>query len=628
MAEKSDSFKPTRGMIADESSLMKTNFLAQASLSAFTKANLNEVISCQNEEISDWAKTVATVFDSSNPKDQPDLLMMRSILVSEGMNLNDDIFLRSELMNARSTGAHKPINLEHQDENIVGHMLNTYAVTKTGQVIEGNSLPNEPVDIVNEGVVYSYIFPQLARDIEDMAAVNELFVSVEAWFDDYDYSVGGRIVERNERTSPILEEVLRMNGGEGYFKGNKVGRVLRNIIFGGVGIVAVPANPESLILEVAQTVNPEAKEISSPEAVLASCIIGKLSCSDHKDEEKGEYGHMNPMYVEDDKGNFIYPLFNTEWEAVETDINNGGTGTFHSHVLTIENEEKVFFMPDSGSEMSGNEAPEGMKKMELNNMKNQKNNANSYDLSAIFMVVNNVELMLQNAEAGLTDLDDQIVVLGQGSRAYARKQSLASLGLNEDQIQNRAERVIAMSDKQFNDYEEDLQDLVQASDESSEVNAEEETVDAVETEAQEVEAVEASEEANEEVSEVVETEQTDAAPEVEIVEEVSPEASEVVETEEVVEVVAENDAPEVDTIEEVVVEEVAVEQAAPLAEEAPVVETVVEVDTDSEEVEVDLDLIEPVTPEISFPSADQKGNTFQEQIHNAIVDIFNQKKKR
>lgn len=540
---------------------MKTNFLAQASLEAFTKANLNDVISCENQEISDWAKTVASVFDSPNPKDQPDLLMMRSILVSEGMNLNDDIFLRQELMNARSTGAHKPVNLEHQDENIVGHMLKTYAVNKNGRIIEGDMLPNEPIDVINEAVVYSYIFPQLSRDIEDMASTNDLFVSVEAWFDSYDYAVGNKIIERNENTSPILDAVLRINGGEGTFRGNKVGRVLRNIRFGGVGIVATPANPESLILEVAETKNPESKSVESPEAVIASSIIGD-----------------------------------------------------------IPEQEEIFCLTEQNSDVKeGN-------KMDKKTEKCCNNYENSSTLDAIFNVVDNVKSMLTSAEAELLNVDDQIVVLGQRSKVYARKQSLASLGLSVDQIINREERVIAMSDEQFNEYSEDLQDLVQANENSSEENGAEES-SVSDSNTSEIDTVETEEVATEEAAEVVETEQPEAAVEVEAVEEVSPEAPEVAEVEVVEEVVSEDAAPEVVIEEEVAVEAPSVEVEVE-AEVAPVVETVVEEEVTDEEVEVNLDSIEPLTPEISFPSADQDVNSFDKQIHDAIVDIFNQRKKR
>jgi hypothetical protein len=618
-----------------ESSDMKTTFHAKASISSFTKSDLSDAVSCENQEIAEWAKSVASVFDSAKPEDQPDLLMMRSILVSEGMNLNDDIFLRSELMNARSTGAHKPVNLEHQDENIVGHMLKTYAVNKNGELIEGDSA-SEPVDIVNEAVIYSYIFPQLARDVEDMASTNDLFVSVEAWFDNYDYAVGGKIVERNENTAPILDEYLRMNGGEGTFRGQKVGRVLRNIRFGGVGIVATPANPESLILEVAETVNPEAKAVENPEAVIASNILGDLDLVQsyhHDEEEKNESGHMNPMFYRNpEDGKVLYPLFMQEWEAVETDINNGGTGEFHTHTINVDGEDKVFYMPETGSEMSGDEAPEGMKEIMANYHKKEEKVTNSNDLHAILKVVDNVETMLQSAEASLVDLDSQIVVLGQDSKAYARKQSLASLGLSQDQILNRAERVIAMSDEQFEEYSEDLKDLVKADENSSEVVSEE-TVETVETETPEVEAVETTEEVIEETAEVVEAEQPEATPEVEAVEEVSPEATETVETPEVEEVVSEDNAPEAEApvVEEVAEEAPVVDETAEVetvVEEAPAAPAVVEDEVSEEEVAVDLDSIEPVTPEINFPSADQESNTFEKQIHDAIVNIFNQKKKR
>jgi len=548
--------------------MLKTNFLARANVSDFQKSDLGQVISCSDESLSDWAKTVAAVFDSADPKDQPDLLMMRSILVSEGMNLNDDIFLREELMGAKSTGAHKPVNIEHEDDNIVGHMLKTYAVDKQGRIVNDDESILGEVDIVNEAVIYSYIFPQLARDIKDLASINELFVSVEAWFTHYDYSVGNKIIQKNDSTSEILEEVLRMNGGDGFFKGHKVGRVLRGVVFGGVGIVATPANPESLILNVEDTQNPEAKIVETPDLVLSAHVVGYVKEGENMDENSKELEVSNIC-----------------------------------------------------------EASEKTEKTTQNN-----------DNSAIICLVDRMIAMVNTAESAIEEIDSRIVVLGSDSKTVARKSQLAKAGLSKSKINSRLDRIVNMEEQEFEDYISDVSDIVRG----SEAKSEEETV-AVEGDVQEVETpVEAPVEENAPAVEVEAVETVEEAVVVETAEEAAPEVAEEapVETAEVE--VAEVEV-EVAAVEEVVEEVVEVspeikpiasdEELADVIENNNAPEAIVEISeqpvvedtTEEETVEVDLENITPVSPELTLPSSEEKKD-FTSQLQDALVNILNQRK--
>jgi len=548
--------------------MLKTNFLARANVSDFSKLDLGEVISCSDESLSDWAKTVAAVFDSSDPQDQPDLLMMRSILVSEGMNLNDDIFLREELMGAKSTGAHKPVNIEHEDDNIVGHMLKTYAVDKQGRIIGDEEISIGEVDIVNEAVIYSYIFPDLAKAVKDLAAINELFVSVEAWFTHYDYSVGNKIISKNESTSGILEDVLRMNGGEGYFKGHKVGRVLRGIVFGGVGIVATPANPESLILNVEDTINPEAKIVETPDLVLSAHVVGFVN--------EGE-----------------------EMKKEETS-------------------------PEVSNICEASKSSEKTIKKDDNN--------------AIICLVDRMVAMVKTAESVVEEIDSRIVVLGSKSKTIARKAQLAKAGLSKSKIVSRLDRIVDMEEQEFDDYLSDVSDIVRG----SESKSEEEAV-AADVEVQEVEtpveapveetAPVAEVEAEEVVSEEVVTEVVEEAT-VETVEEVAPEAVEIeaVEVEVEVAVVEEVVEEVVETSSEVkpiendddlaaVIQNSNAPEAIVEISEPPVVED----STEEEIVEVDLENIVPVSPELTLPSSEEKKD-FTTQLQDALVNILNQRR--
>lgn len=228
---------------------------------------------------------------------QPDLMFMRSVLVSTGANKNDDVFLPDEMWKARATPVLKPVDWEHNTgrelteeeiaahpgmvvagNQIIGVMYNSYATDENGVIIDEDKssasdfeIP-ENFHIVDEAVIYKGLFPKAAERVEKGAAANQLFVSMETWFDGYDYLVGNKVVARNEETA-FLEKNLKANGGDGVFGNDKVKRALRGLTFGGKGIVERPANEPSVI----QSVTHEPMSASSSQnRAIASNIISKL----------------------------------------------------------------------------------------------------------------------------------------------------------------------------------------------------------------------------------------------------------------------------------------------------------------------------------------------------------------
>jgi len=184
--------------------------------------------------------------------DQPDLALLVSVLVSTGWNLNDDVFLSEELITAKDTPIHKPIDYQHDSKIILGHIIKSRLVDKTGKEI---NVPVEAKDFDIEvaGVLYKSmpVIDILIKDIIEKANSGQMFVSMECFFNDFSYSFKdakgeSRIVARDESTS-FLTKYLRVYGGSGEYKGYKVGRVLKNIVFGGQGLVENPANPDSVI---------------------------------------------------------------------------------------------------------------------------------------------------------------------------------------------------------------------------------------------------------------------------------------------------------------------------------------------------------------------------------------------
>ncbi len=79
----------------------------------------------------------------ANP-DQPDLIHRYSILASVGWNNNDDVFMREELFNARSTPVDKQVNYMHDELTIIGHMTEAFVLNQTGQLITTEALSELP----------------------------------------------------------------------------------------------------------------------------------------------------------------------------------------------------------------------------------------------------------------------------------------------------------------------------------------------------------------------------------------------------------------------------------------------------------------------------------------------------
>lgn len=194
---------------------------------------------------------------------QPDLLLVESIILTTGPtgNRNDDIFLNSEILPVIQTAKYKPFNLGHNRDKIIGVMTDAYAIhpeTKIRMTSEellsvlSNHNNDLNVDIVNQAAIWSMLFEDQAKSLESRAKDGSLFVSVEAWFTHYDYMYDNTVVERTSDNHNMFDGALRANGGDGHLNGKSLKRILRNVTIGGLGAVAKPANPGSVILDVAE----------------------------------------------------------------------------------------------------------------------------------------------------------------------------------------------------------------------------------------------------------------------------------------------------------------------------------------------------------------------------------------
>lgn len=216
------------------------------------------------EETDELKKEVASVI--SLPKDkQHDLLYFTAIYVSSGCNLNNAYFLPSELVKASDTIPNKAMDIEHEEEDIVGHIY-AHAFTdadgnkmdiKELSSMETASLDKVDIHVQIAGVVYKNRFPELAEEI----AAGEWKVSMETYYKNFDVKIGDIIISNKEAQALGLDvaddslfgksAILSKDDVE--VASGKVVRVLRELLFSGCGFVKTPANPPSVVLETAST---------------------------------------------------------------------------------------------------------------------------------------------------------------------------------------------------------------------------------------------------------------------------------------------------------------------------------------------------------------------------------------
>lgn len=195
---------------------------------------------------------------------QGDLQYIRSIMVSAGTNKNGAHFLPSEMMRAHNTIVHKAIDIEHEEEKVIGHIYDCAFLFKDGEqfdplktMSEFQETSKDPdsldIDIAVAGVIHKMRFPQLAEEISR----GDWKVSMECYFKDFDIKIGNQIITRSEAQAlgynpeDLIGGFVKVVAGTKALGKHFVARVLRNITFSGMGIVKNPANPHSIIMETA-----------------------------------------------------------------------------------------------------------------------------------------------------------------------------------------------------------------------------------------------------------------------------------------------------------------------------------------------------------------------------------------
>ena len=214
------------------------------------------------EETADLRKAVASVIPLPDVnKRQPDLAYFTSRFVSTGTNLNNAHFMGSELVKARNSVVAKAVDVEHEENEIIGHIYACEFTDGKGVKLDIDTLTQLEVDKLDSqdmhieiaSIVYKTRFPSLANEIKN----GDWKVSMEAYYTSYDVLVGSTLMTAEEAQLmgfDVANESLYgksakiVKSGEVVDQG-VIAKVLRGICFSGVGIVKNPANKPSIVFE-------------------------------------------------------------------------------------------------------------------------------------------------------------------------------------------------------------------------------------------------------------------------------------------------------------------------------------------------------------------------------------------
>ena len=215
---------------------------------------------------------------------QPDLLYFKAIYLTEGVNGNGAVFHREELLKALGSIYHKAMDIEHEEDGIVGHIYAASFADEDGNVLEKNAAKeyDGKLDIAIAGIVYRDRFPELADEIEK----GDWFVSMETYYKDFYLTVGKdlRIDRDHADIDKFIDYIghkvtVSENGEE--VANDYVYRHMIGLHFCGGGFVKKPANPTSVVFETASKKDGVFIELTSskPKETEDDEIVIKLTAS-------------------------------------------------------------------------------------------------------------------------------------------------------------------------------------------------------------------------------------------------------------------------------------------------------------------------------------------------------------
>lgn len=298
------------------------------------------VVAPLNTEVAALSQVAEALKLPAEEDRQPDLQYLTAIFVSSGQNKNGAVFLGSEMIKARGTVASKAVDIEHEEQTVIGQITGSVFLNRDRTVLDVDAVARKEIaeqdelemDIGISAIIHKARFPMIANEISE----GQWMVSMEAYYRDYDIKVGNMIIPKDEAEAKGLDKlvgsVVHLKDGEKEMGFHLVGRVLRDILFAGVGIVKNPANPRSIIMEAAavdEYVEERRREGNIPTVNLAD--ISTIEAAGQDIESGGDAdSQLPPEYLSE----FIRRVVADEVsQALQTKVTEKEEANDINHVL-------------------------------------------------------------------------------------------------------------------------------------------------------------------------------------------------------------------------------------------------------------------------------------------------------
>ena len=136
------------------------------------------------------------------------LYAVKSLLVSTNWNKNDDVFSPQDTWAARHTPINTQTNIEHNQDQIVGHITSVWVVDNNGKLIKDDVTEAPDYFHVCDGsVIYKYWQnAELQKKVDNLIEkinAGEMHVSMECLFSNFDYA----IISPEDENIPFIKPV-------------------------------------------------------------------------------------------------------------------------------------------------------------------------------------------------------------------------------------------------------------------------------------------------------------------------------------------------------------------------------------------------------------------------------------
>jgi hypothetical protein len=171
-------------------------------------------------------------------------------------NKNDDGINTETALKIVNLFKHKPTNIEHKKEKVVGHIITTgFSKYGSSEILTPDQLINYPdaFNISLGAVVYKFVNKDFATALEESSdpnsdLYNKISTSWELGFNDFNIAVGSDNIQEaeiitNEKYINELKGKLKSYGGSGELEdGTKIYRLVVGDVYPlGIGFTATPA---------------------------------------------------------------------------------------------------------------------------------------------------------------------------------------------------------------------------------------------------------------------------------------------------------------------------------------------------------------------------------------------------